>query len=248
MPSSEENFNAAAKLRPSRPPPVPPKPVDYKAKNNKAQREPAAKRSIPSSNKGTAGATAMSKSAAMSKQTATESQVTKPQRTSIGKFALLPNIASTDRPRDFPHPFSVNVELQLLQPRHLYKLNDLPQPEVVAHQGTIVYISPSHTHEQMRDQLVLLASTVFPLDLSDTERWRCSLTGSCDAAARDSVISADFGAIVSASKQGGWTWMLSLVEVIKNNRGRWSTVGLVDPPVILDPRGVHAIKAKMREV
>ncbi|KAK1071994.1 hypothetical protein LTR12_015947 [Friedmanniomyces endolithicus] len=233
----EEAFDAAAKLRPSNPPPVPPKPVTYTPNNTKAKQRPQNKAAQPSLSLGVA------KAKIGNSPSFTETQAMHPRRVSIGQFALLPQITASNRPREFPHPFSVNVELHLLRPCHLYKLLDLREPDILAQHGTVVYISPSHSLEQMRDQLVVLASTLFGLNLSDTERWRCSLTGSCDAA-RDSATSADFGAIVSASRQGGWTWTLSLVEVIKNERGRWSTMGVVEAPVVLDPRGVNAGKAK----
>ncbi|KAK0817710.1 hypothetical protein LTR75_003045 [Friedmanniomyces endolithicus] len=238
MPSYEEEaFDAAAKLRPSNPPPVPPKPVTYNPKKALAKHQPPASAVKPSSGLAVASPTIGSN------PSFTETQAMHPKRVSIGQFALLPQIAASNRPREFPHPFSVNVELHLLRPCHLYKLPDLQHPDILAQHGTVAYISPSHSLEQMRNQLVVLASTLFGLNLSDSERWRCSLTGSCDAA-RDSATSADFGAIMSASRQGGWTWTLSLVEVIKNERGRWSTMGVVEAPIVLDPRGVNAIKAK----
>ncbi|KAK0252959.1 hypothetical protein B0A54_14403 [Friedmanniomyces endolithicus] len=237
MPGYEEDsFDAAAKLRPSNPPPVPPKPVTYNPKRVLREQQPPAGALKPS---GFAGASPP----IGSNPSFTETQAMHSRRVSIGQFALLPRIAASDRPREFPHPFSVNVELHLLRPCHLYKLPNLREPDILAQHGTVAYISPSHSLEQMRDQLVVLASTLFGLNLSDTERWRCLLTGSCDAA-RDSATSADFGAIVSASRQGGWTWTLSLVEVIKNERGRWSSMGVVEAPIVLDPRGINAVKAK----
>ncbi|KAK3660775.1 hypothetical protein LTR56_000533 [Elasticomyces elasticus] len=249
MADNVDDVSAAARLRPSNPPPLPPKPVGYIPKKPKGK-QPAQRDVVvpPSRRPPVPGPAIESPSAAKhdimtrremeipprtpntigpsmaSTPTSTHQLITQPPRESIYKFRELPNVPERQRARDWPHAFTVNVEVQLLKPRHLYWLGRPPPLELIGRVETIPYMSMIHSHEQMQDQLVRLAGDIFKLNLWEIDRWRYSLVGSCDSV-RDSAVSVDFAELLAASKKGGWTWTLSIVEVKKDNRGRWASLG-----------------------
>ncbi|KAK4979877.1 hypothetical protein LTR42_000184 [Elasticomyces elasticus] len=249
MADNVDDVSAAARLRPSNPPPLPPKPVGYIPKKPKgkqpAQRDVVAQ---PSRRPSVPGPAIESPSATKhdimtrremeisprtpntigpsmaSSPTSTHQLITQPPRESVYKFREVPNVPERQRARGWPHAFTVNVEVQLLKPRHLYWLGRPPPLEVIGRVETIPYMSMIHSHEQMQDQLVRLAGDIFKLNLWEIDRWRYSLVGSCDSV-RDSAVSVDFAELLAASKKGGWTWTLSIIEVKKDNRGRWASLG-----------------------
>ncbi|KAK5719016.1 hypothetical protein LTR17_015441 [Elasticomyces elasticus] len=249
MADNVDDVSAAARLRPSNPPPLPPKPVGYIPKKPKGK-QPAQRDVVapPTRRPPVPGLAIESPSATehdiitrremeipprtpntigpsiASSPTSTHQLITRPPRESVYKFRELPNVPEQQRARDWPHAFTVNVEVQLLKPRHLYWLGRPPPLEVIGRVETIPYMSMIHSHEQMQDQLVRLAGDIFKLNLWEIDRWRYSLVGSCDSV-RDSAVSVDFAELLAASKKGGWTWTLSIVEVKKDNRGRWASLG-----------------------
>lgn len=74
------------------------------------------------------------------------------------------------------------------------------------------------------EQLVTMASTIFGLDMMERWRWCFSLAFECEAL-EGCGGDIEFGFVMSASQQEGWTWSLTLIEVKKNERGWWDSLG-----------------------
>lgn len=92
----------------------------------------------------------------------------------------------------------------------------------------MIYISTPH-HSDIIDHLLLLAETGFGLDLSERSKWRYNLLARCqDYNGCVSAENAEF--VVSASRQGGWTWTLMLVEIERSARGVWESVETYSVP------------------
>jgi len=236
-------FFKAEKLRKRHPPALPPKPEGYVPGKPKRQEEIPP---IPPMDPNTLVHREIL--AYVEPLTAAQRSAARYSTNSMSKFVLLPALAPADRPKSWPRAFSINAELELFVPRHAHHLTHFEKPRLMAHNSALSYVSPGHTQAQVMDQLLQLAATQFALDLSERQRWRFELIGTCDSV-RNSTVPAEFKSLMDASKKGGWTWTLKIIEVERNGFGLWSSSGRTPrQPIAVDTKSVQAPPGTVREV
>lgn len=137
----------------------------------------------------------------------------------------------TDRDA-FPMP----ITIALVEPSSLIiKLNPRSgsqraaidrKPRITCQTHTTVFISPSHTLDNIRDQLATYAQSAFGISVTERWRWGSVIVAKCEGMSE--VLreeNAEF--VVSASKEGGWGWRFYLCELERSERGVWESRSFV---------------------
>ena len=133
-------------------------------------------------------------------------------------------------------PFAINIAYILLHPQSLRSISSRTGKPTVyfntrtAHiscqQYSIAYVPTSHSWKAVVNDLFTTAAATFGLggliDIKERKRWGYTLVAGC-AGHESSVNDENGDFVLHASKQGGWSWRLYIVEVEREADGRWES-------------------------
>lgn len=162
----------------------------------------------------------------------------KPLKLSDDEILLLDHL-----PKQPKHPpttdhdaFAVPMNINLVEPSSLVIKHNPHSggqraameraPRLLCSQHTTVYISPSHTIDQLRDQLATHAQSALGVNATERWRWACTVVTKCDDI-EDVLREENREFLISASEQGGWAWQYYLVELERSQRGVWESRSFV---------------------
>lgn len=96
-------------------------------------------------------------------------------------------------------------------------------PTIICSLATAIFIAPSHTADQIRNQLISHIQSATAIDMSDRWRWACTVLAKHRDSTAASLDDENAEVLISASRRGGWTWSFYLVELWRSRRGLWET-------------------------
>ena len=161
------------------------------------------------------------------------------QEDTIIKLLPLPPRSSSLIPADH-EPFPVEVSYTLIHPLSLRIVterfgghaNSGPYinkrtAQVLCAQISTIYISASHSVAYTVHELVGKAATAFGIgglvEEMEGRRWVCAVVVACEGF--DIALGeGNKGFVFSASRQGGWSWRVYVVEVERDGRGGWESL------------------------
>ena len=98
---------------------------------------------------------------------------------------------------------------------------------VLCEQSLFIHLPRNQSFRRTVYHLLATAESLFGLDLSEESKWRFKLTASCAAldGTPPSVVGKEsLDCLMSATREGGWSWRLRVMEMEKAVGRRWQSV------------------------